>query len=52
MTKLTASSDEFGTPRWLFDLLNREFQFTIDACASAEDAKLSKHVTKEMNAFE
>jgi len=30
------SSDdtEWGTPQWLFDILNYYFKFDIDACAS------------------
>ncbi len=49
---LPASSDEFGTPWPLFNELHEEFNFTIDAAASPENAKLPLYVTKEQNAFE
>jgi phage N-6-adenine-methyltransferase len=29
----------WGTPRKLFESLHQEFQFTLDACASADNAK-------------
>lgn len=32
-------SDEWETPQELFDRLNAEFNFQIDACATAENAK-------------
>lgn len=48
---LKASDDEFGTPEELFQRLNREFRFTIDAAASAENAKCPFFVTKEENAL-
>lgn len=41
----------YGTPRLLFDGLNREFGFTIDACANAENAKLPRYWTKEQDAL-
>ena len=31
--------DDRPTPQWLFDALNNEFQFTLDAAASYENAK-------------
>jgi phage N-6-adenine-methyltransferase len=30
---------EWATPDWLFDELDREFHFTLDVCATAENAK-------------
>lgn len=41
MTILDSSSDEFGTPDHIFLPLHEEFQFTIDAAASAENAKIN-----------
>lgn len=38
-----AKSCEWGTPRWLFDRLHAEFDFTVDAAASAKNAKLDKY---------
>lgn len=48
---LDKTSDEFGTPDELFALLHLEFQFTIDAAASSENAKLDDYWTKEDNAL-
>lgn len=38
---------EMGTPRMLFDGLNLEYRFTVDACATAENAKLPAFWTTE-----
>ena len=40
MTKgmYTSNSEEWGTPQELFNRLNKEFNFTLDICASKEDA--------------
>lgn len=32
-------SDEWATPAWLFQLLDREFKFEVDVCATVESAK-------------
>lgn len=49
----TAKSHEWGTPQWLFDELNKEFgPFTLDPCATAENAKCDKFYTKEQNGLE
>jgi len=50
MTKyLTSDSDEFGTPKALFDNLNTEFGFTLDPCASVFNHKCTKYFTKEVD---
>lgn len=36
---------EWSTPDWLFDLLNREFHFTVDAASTHENAKCEQHWT-------
>jgi len=36
----TSLSGEWETPQGLFDQLNKEFHFTLDACATAENAKV------------
>lgn len=41
-TSLDKKSDEFRTPQKLFDELNKEFEFTIDAAAQASNALLPK----------
>lgn len=40
-------SDERSTPQFIFDLLHREFKFTIDAAASKLNAKLTNYYDKE-----
>lgn len=39
--------DDWETPGELFNQLNDEFSFTLDAASSDENAKLEKHYTKE-----
>ena len=41
--------DDWGTPKWLFDSLNRVYEFTLDPCASNDTAKCEKFYTKEQN---
>lgn len=40
---------EFPTPQDFFDKLNDEFHFTLDPCATKENAKCPKFFTKENN---
>lgn len=40
---------EWETPQDLFDELNKEFQFTLDACATPENAKCEKYFTLKDN---
>lgn len=42
-------STEWETPQDLFDTLNQEFMFTVDACASDVNAKLPRYWTKDDN---
>lgn len=53
MTKgmYTSNSEEWGTPQELFNRLNKEFNFTLDVCASEENAKCPKYYTKEEDAL-
>ena len=44
-----AKSTEWETPQTLFDQLNDEFEFTLDPCATAENAKCAKFYTKEQD---
>jgi site-specific DNA-methyltransferase (adenine-specific) len=41
-----AKTVEWSTPQWLFDALDAEFHFTVDAAASAENAKCERYWTK------
>lgn len=43
--------DEFGTPQDLFDILNKEFKFVLDAAASDKNHKCRRYYTKEKNAL-
>lgn len=38
---------EWGTPQDFFNELNREFNFTLDVCATKDNTKCSKFFTKE-----
>ena len=40
---------EWETPQKLFEKLNKEFNFTIDVCASKENAKCVRYYTKKTN---
>lgn len=42
-----AKTVEWGTPDWIFDPLNEEFGFTLDAAASDENALCEDYYTKE-----
>lgn len=43
----TSASDEWTTPKWLFDELNSEFHFTLDAASTHENALCEMHYTAE-----
>jgi len=42
----SSKSVEWGTPQFLFDLLNAEFNFTLDPCATKENATCRRFFTK------
>lgn len=42
----TSRTDEWPTPRAFFDLLNREFHFTLDPCASDRNATCKLYFSK------
>ena len=42
-------TDEWETPRDLFDALDAEFHFTLDACATTENHKCGRYYTPEDN---
>ena len=42
----SSATDEWPTPRWLFDALDAEFGFTLDPCATSENAKCAAYFTK------
>ena len=58
MTKLIAGASKFDsnnndweTTQSLFDILNNEFQFTIDLAASQKNAKVKKYYSKDDDAL-
>jgi phage N-6-adenine-methyltransferase len=42
----SSKTNEWATPQDFFDKLNREFNFTLDPCATKENAKCSKFYTE------
>lgn len=47
----SSATDDWGTPQALFDDINAEFGFTLDACASAHNFKVDNYFTKEDDAL-
>lgn len=47
----THGKDDYGTPGPLYHALDKEFHFTMDVCADAENAKCDLFLTKEMDAL-
>ena len=45
----SSQTDEWATPQWLFDELNKEFGFTLDVCALPENAKCEKYYTPDVD---
>ena len=43
----SSQKEDWTTPKWLFDELNQEFDFTVDLCASKENALCEIYYTKE-----
>jgi len=43
----SSKTDEHPTPQWFFDALNKEFGFTLDPCATHENAKCPTYFTKD-----
>ena len=44
---LSSKKNDWTTPINLFDILNNEFHFTVDLCASAENALCNKFYSIE-----
>lgn len=47
----SSERQDYGTPQSLFDFLDAEFKFTLDAFASSENAKCPTYFTKEQDAL-
>lgn len=41
--------DDWETPQALFDRYNEEYRFTLDVCASDENAKCKRYFTREQD---
>lgn len=46
-----AKSIEWSTPQWLYDALHEEFNFKLDACATADIAKCEKYFSQQEDAL-
>ena len=45
----SSRTDEWSTPQAFFDSLNERFHFTLDPCATSQNAKCSSYFTKAEN---
>ncbi len=43
----SSGRNNWGTPQALFDILNEEFHFDLDVCATSENAKCKKYYSPE-----
>lgn len=46
---LSSGKDDWGTPQELYDALNKEFGFTLDACADENNYKCENYYTAEID---
>jgi site-specific DNA-methyltransferase (adenine-specific) len=47
----SSKSDEYSTPQWLFDLLDSEFHFGLDAWATAANAKCEMYFSPTVDSL-
>lgn len=45
----SSNTNEWATPQAFFDELNKEFDFTLDPCATPQNAKCARYFTKEID---
>lgn len=45
----SSKSDDWETPKHLFDALRLEFHFDLDVCASEQNSKCDKFFTRKEN---
>ena len=50
-TKFDTGRQDWETPDELFDPLNAEFNFTLDVCANADNAKCVDYFSEKDNAL-
>jgi phage N-6-adenine-methyltransferase len=48
----SSATDEWSTPQAFFDKLDRRYHFTLDPCATPENAKCPIYFTREQNGLE
>lgn len=48
----SSKKKDWETPQWLFDQLNKEFNFTLDVASSKENHKCKKYFTELENGLE
>ena len=48
-TLFSSKSEMWETPQWLFDMYNEIYHFTLDVCATAENAKCENYFTPEQD---
>lgn len=46
-TLFSSEKDDWTTPKYLFDELNKEFNFTVDLCADEDNKLCEKYYSKE-----
>ena len=52
ITRQPDAKNEWATPQWLFDSLDLEFHFTLDAAASPHNAKCKHYFTEETDGLQ
>jgi phage N-6-adenine-methyltransferase len=45
----SSQTDLWATPQWLYDKLDLEFHFTVDLCATPENAKCAAFFSRADN---
>src|SRR5262245_25401400 len=45
----SSRTDKWSTPNWLYDLLDAEFDFDLDVCAVAENAKCHRYYSPKVD---
>lgn len=45
----SSKKDDWETPQWLFDELDREFKFTLDPCANENNYKCNRYFSIQDN---
>lgn len=48
----SSATDLWSTPQDLFDRVNAKYHFTLDACASPENAKCAAYFTREIDGLQ